>query len=201
MYSIDWAKNFQGFSKDYPMNLQKFTQFYDEHISDRYFTYETTSKKQPFFVIETRKNQLPHLMGLQHWNNINVTQPEKQYNNLINGQWDISFISKADNQAYKKHSGRIEFLPNLYNFLYHYQCSVRLVNREATPMFKRRKIDMILQKDGEKWVYILELRSKGPQEPTTYIPATLTEHRKKSNSLRFKSEPLEIKDVLVEKNT
>ncbi|GAE93128.1 hypothetical protein JCM21714_2168 [Gracilibacillus boraciitolerans JCM 21714] len=98
MYTIQWATGFRGgFSKEEPMDLHKFTLFYDEHIAERYFTYSTTSKKIPYFVIETKRNQLPHLMGLQHWNNLDVKQPEKQYERLINGEWDIPFIAAADN--------------------------------------------------------------------------------------------------------
>src|SRR5699024_8666246 len=96
MYTIEWAKNFNGFSKEAPMNLQEFIMFYDEHIANRSFTYSTTSKKMPYFIIETRQNQIPHLMGLQYWNNIDVKQPGKQYERLLNGEWDIPFLKSAD---------------------------------------------------------------------------------------------------------
>jgi hypothetical protein len=109
MYTIDWAKNFQGFSKEEPMDLKNFILFYDEHIAERYFTYSTTSKKIPHFVIETSQNQIPHLMGLQYWHNIDVRQANKQYDRLISGEWDLSFLQAADNGSFKEYRWRIEF--------------------------------------------------------------------------------------------
>ncbi|WP_235182695.1 hypothetical protein [Gracilibacillus boraciitolerans] len=52
-----------------------------------------------------------------------------------------------------------------------------------------------------KWVYVLELRAKRAQEKATeiYVPTSITVHRKTANALQVKSEPLQIKDVLVDK--
>lgn len=197
MYTIDWAKNFNGFSDESPMSLQDFILFYDEHIANRYFTYSTTSKKMPYFVIETRPNQIPHLMGLQYWNNIDVKQPGKQYDRLISGKWDIPFLQAADEGSFRDHGWRIEFLGHLYNLLYHHKCTVKLINQTTFSVFKRRRINMVFQKDDSKLVYFLELREKGEN---TFVPTSLTNYRKGSNALRFKSDPLHISDVLVERN-
>ncbi len=197
MYPIDWAKKFQGFSKDNPMNLKKFILFYDEHIANRYFTYTTTSKKVPYFVIETKQNQIPHLMGLQYWNNIDVKQADKQYDRLISGEWDIPFLEAADKGSFKEHRWRIEFLGYLYKLLYQHECRLKLINKTTHNVFNNRRIDMVFQREESKLVYFLELREKGKN---VFVPTSLSNYRKNSNAWRFKSDPLYINDVLIERN-
>lgn len=196
MYTIEWAKNFQGFPNEDPMDLHNFILFFDEHIAERYFTYTTDSKRMPNFVIEMKQNQIPHLMGLQHWNNIDVKQADKQYKKLISGEWDISFLKNADNGSFKEYGWRIEFLGHLYNFLYHHKCRIKLINKTTHSVFRNRRINMVFQKDGSKFVCFLELREKGEN---VFVPTSLTKYRIKSSALSFKSEPLTITDVLVEK--
>lgn len=197
MYTVDWALNFNGFSTNEPMNLHSFALFYDKYIADKSFTYTTSSKLLPYFVVETKGNQLPHLMGLQKWNNIYIKQPDKQYEQLLRGEWDIPFLQKSDEGTYNEYRERIEFLPNLYRFLYKFDCRIKLVNKDMPSPFKRRGINMIFQKDEKKLVYVLELREKAP---SIFVPTSVTVHRKNARSLVAKFSPLEITDVLVESN-
>lgn len=197
MYTVEWAENFEGFSEKDPMDLKSFTLFYDEYISGRHFKYSTSSKKMPYFIIETKRNQMPHLMGLHKWNNIDVKQADKQYGKLISGEWDIAFLKNADNGSFKEHGWRMEFLGYLYSLLYQYQCKVKLINKAPNNVFNKRKIDMVFQKDGSKLIYFLELREK---EENVFVPTSLTNYRKNSRALQFKSEPLNINNVQVERN-
>lgn len=201
MYTINWALNFIGFSKSEQMDLHKFVLFYDEYIADRNFIYTTTSRLLPSFVVESKRNQLPHLIGLQHWNNLPLRQPSKQYEFLKSGEWDLSFLEKSDAGSFQEYKARIEFLPYLYNFLYNYKCSVKLVNHTMRNPFRNRKIDMIFQKEGDKLVYVLELREKKAEgQHYVYVLTSMTVHNKKSSALRGKFVPLTVTDVYVESN-
>lgn len=196
MYTIDWAKKFQGFSNESPLNLKEFMLFYEEHIAERQFTYLTTSKKMPYFIIETKRNQIPHLMGLQYWNNIHVKQADKQYEKLISGEWDIPFLKQADNGSFREHGWRMDFSGYLYSLLYQYNCNVKLINSRPRNAFNQRGTDLVFQKDGSKYIYFLELRKI---KENTFVPISLTNYRKNSNSLMFKSEPLNINNVEIKR--
>lgn len=198
MYTIEWAKKFDGFSRKQPMILQDFILFYEKHLADRYFTYTTTSKMIPKFTIKTKQNQIPHLMGLQYWNNLEVRQPSKQYQRLINGQWNIPHLRAADEGSFKKHGWRIEFLGYLYKLLYHHKCSVKLIHQTIHSVFLRRRVHMVFEKRSLKLVYFLELREI---KNRIFVPTSLTNYRRGSNALRFRSEPLTINSVKVEKTS
>ncbi len=58
-------------------------------------------------------------------------------------------------------------------------------------------INMVFQKGDSKLVYFLELRENGEN---IFVPTSLTNYRKGSNALSFKSNPLHITDVLIERN-
>lgn len=194
MYTSEWAKNFKEFADNQAMDLQKFILFYEKYLTNKTFTYSTSSKKMPLFEIITKPNQLPHLMGLQYWNNIAIKQPEKQYKQLITGKWDIPFLKSADKGAFKEHGWRIEFLPHLYNLFYYYQCTVKLINPTTHSVFQRRGMHMVFQKENSKLVYFLELREI---KENTFVPASISRYHKNSNALRFKSDPLQITNVSI----
>lgn len=118
MYNTSWALNFNGFLNQQKMDLHQYVLFYDKYIANKNFIYTTTSPILPTFVVESKENQLPHLIGLQNWNNVHVKQASKQYELLKSGEWDIPYLQKADSGAYKEYRARIEFLPYLYKFLY-----------------------------------------------------------------------------------
>lgn len=199
MYTVEWALEFEGFSKEESMDLHKFVLFYDEHIAEKNFIYTTTSAAIPSFMIEARKNQLPHLIGLQHWKNLPVKQPGKQYEFLFNGEWGIPFLEKADAGAYEEYRARIEFLPNMYKFLYKCECQVKLVHPTMPSPFKNRRIDMIFQKAGGKLVYVLELREK--RDTKVFVLASITVHNKNAQALKSKFLPVNVISVEVNDNT
>jgi hypothetical protein len=194
MYDINWAVNFSGFLSDERMDIQKFALFYDAHIGGRNFIYHTDSPKLPSFIIESEGNQLPHLMGLQHWNSLSTKQPSTQYELLKNGEWDLEFLKAADKGAWDTYQARVEFLPHLYNLLYKGDCTVKLVHKDMPSPFRNRKIDMIFQKEGSKLVYVLELREKRG----VYVPASLTTYNRNAQAIKDKHDKLNIIKVTVE---
>lgn len=195
MYTIEWASDFTGFSKNEQMDLHKFVLFYHKYIANKNFIYKTKSPVLPSFVVESRQNQLPHLMGLQYWNNLSVKQPGKQFNLLLNGEWSLSFLQAADEGSYKEFITRIESLANLYNLLYRYDCHIKLIHKTLRSPFRNRKIDMIFQKEGEKLVCVLELREKGAN---VFVLTSMTIHNKNASALKGKFIKLDITEVTVE---
>jgi hypothetical protein len=75
---------------------------------------------------------------------------------------------------------------------------VKLINKTTHNVFNRRRIDMVFQKADSKFTYFLELREK---EKNIFVPTSITSYRKNSASLRFKSEPLHIDGIQVEKKS
>jgi len=145
--------------------------------------------------VEVRDSQLPHLMGLQHWHNLPVSQPEKQLEKLFNDEWDIEFLKSADNYAWQTYYSRIESLPYLYNLLYRQQGTVKLVHQGLQSGFRNRKMDMIFNTSNQKLVYVLELRAKPGNN--IYIPSSLTVHRPKSRDLQIPHKILNVTNVTV----
>lgn len=194
MYTIKWASEFKGFSKDDPMDLQQFVIFFNNNIAERHFTYTTSNKELPSFVVETRINQLPHLIGLQKWSNLPVTQANKQCKYLSSGEWDLPFLEKADFGIYQEYKSRIEFLPHTYNLLYNCECFIKLVHPVMDSPFKRRNINMLFQKDGSKLVFILEMREKSKG---VFVPTSASTYNKNSHALRGKHTPVHVKSVSI----
>lgn len=196
MYTTQWALNFTGFTKANPMDLHQFVLFFQEHIANRQYYYTTNNKQLPSFIIDSRTDQLPHLLGLQHWNNIHVKQPSKQYELLFNGEWDIPFLSKSDNGAFKKHKSRIESMPYLYSMLHQGQCEIKTIHPVMDSPFKNRRIDMIFQKPSSKLAHVLELREKSIEgEHKIYVPTSFTVYPKQSNALRGKHTKLNVNSI------
>ena len=198
MYTTEWCDGFTGFKKIEDLNLHNFTLFFEEHIANRLFTYETDHKLHSSFSIEVWGNQLPHLMGLQRWNHLEVKQPDKQYKKLLDGEWDLQLLSQIDPNAFSEQRERIGFLPYLYQLLHQGKCEVKMIQPKSNPGFDRRKVNMIFRKDGSKLVYLLELREK-PSEPTVYIPSSITVHRPKSHALQARYLPLNVTNINVRK--
>lgn len=195
MYTVEWATEFKGFTKENPIDLQAFAQFYEQNIANRHFEYHTRNANLPSFIIESQGSQLPHLMGLQKWNNLSTRQASIQYNHLLKGEWSLDFLQKADIGAWQENRERMEFTPHLYNLLYTYDCTVKLVHPDLPSPFKNRRIDMIFQKDHGKLVFVLELREIS--DKGIYRPTSLTTHTKNDRSLRGKHYPLTIVSVNV----
>lgn len=196
MYTTQWALNFNGFTNTNPMDLHQFVLFFEEHIANRMFHYITHNKELPSFSIDSRSDQLPHLMGLQKWNNIHVKQASKQYELLFNGEWDIPFLAKADNGAFKENQSRIESMPYLYSMLYKCECEIKSIHPVMDSPFKRRKINMIFQKQSSKFAHILELREKKlAGENRVFVPTSFTVYPKKAKVLIGKHTKLNIELV------
>ncbi|PFB94063.1 hypothetical protein CN296_24215 [Bacillus cereus] len=198
MYTTQWASNFSGFTNSAPMDLHKFVLFFEEHIANRIFHYTTDNAAIPSFIIDSRAEQLPHLMGLQYWNNIHVKQGSKQYELLISGKWDMSFLSKADNGAFKEFKERIESMPYLYNMLYKCDCEIKQIHPVMDSPFKRRRINMIFQKQSSKLAHILELREKNTSgKDRIYVPTSFSVYPKKAKALVGKHTKLNTKLIRI----
>ncbi len=200
MYTTEWASNFEGFTKDNPMDLHNFVLFFDEYIADRTFHYVTRDKQLPSFIVDFRADQLPHLMGLQKWNNLHVKQSSKQYELLYNGEWDIPFLAKADKGAYKEYRGRIESMPYLYSMLYNGDCEIKQIHPVMNSPFKRRNINMIFQKPSAKLAHILELREKNVSgDDRVFVPTSFSIYNRKSNALVGKHNKINIESINIKK--
>lgn len=197
MYDIRWAELFEGFKDDEDLDIHKFACFFSDHIAGTGYIYGTEDKELPNFEIHIRNAQLPHLMGLQHWNNLPVTQAEKQMQKMLSGEWDLNFLKRTDERAWRKFRLRVSFLPFLYKMLNSAdskeECRVRLVHPVQKSGFLRRNIQMIIQKDYANEVYVLELRRSSGQ---IYIPASLTAHRpQQTKDLKLKHKDLRITSI------
>jgi hypothetical protein len=196
MYTIQWALNFSGFTNAQHMDLHQFVRFYEEHIANRMFHYTTDNKEFPSFTIDSRADQLPHLMGLQKWNNIHVKQSSKQYELLVSGEWDIPFLAKADNGTFKEFQSRIESMPYLYSMLYKCDCEIKSIHSTMDSPFKRRKINMIFQKQSSKLAHVLELREKSViGENRIFAPTSFTVYPKQSKALAGKHTKINIESI------
>lgn len=195
MYTIAWVNSFVEFTKENPIDLQKFALFYEKYMANRHFEYLTENSNIPVFTIESMGNQLPHLMGLQHWNNLPTKQASIQYDYMKNGEWNLSFLQKADEGAWQTYRERIEFTPHLYNLLYSFDCTVKLIHPVMPSPFKNRRIDMVFQKERGKFVFVLELRET--EIAGIYRPVSLTTHRKNDRSLHGKHLRIKITSVNV----
>lgn len=147
--------------------------------------------------IEFRGENLPHLIGLQHWNNLPTNQASKQYRMLLDGTIDFDSLRTSDIRAFKKYKDRFKMLPFFYRFLYDYDCEIKLVERSSNADFKRRKVDMIFKREDSPDVYLLELRCKG-EDKFTFVPSSITVHKFNSLTLRAKYLPLYIQEVIVD---
>lgn len=159
MYTVDWAKNFTGFTKEEPMNLRDFAHFYAANIAGKRYIYETNHKSIPSFTIVSEESQLPHLMGLQHWQNLSTKQATNQFQHMFDDDWDLDMLKSADAGAWQEHRERLEFTPHLYNLLHTCNCTVKLVNQQARDStFVRRNIHLFFQKNEGKLGFAVELR-------------------------------------------
>lgn len=196
MYTTQWALDFTGFTNSEPMNLHQFVLFFQEHIANRKYYYTTNNKELQSFIIDSRTDQLPHLLGLQHWKNLPIKQASKQYKLLFDGKWDMSFLSKADNGSFKEHRSRIESMPYLYSMLYKGHCEIKTIHPVMHSPFKNRRIDMIFQKPSSKLAHILELREKGKEgEHKVYAPTSFSVYPKQSNAIKGKHTKLNINSI------
>jgi len=196
MYDVNWALNFTGFSKEEPMDLHQFILFYHEHIADFDFQFNTTDTNSPVFIVSSRWSQLPHLMGMKHWTNLPVQQPEKQYEQMHSGKWDLEFLRSADEHAWNEFLPRIEFLPNLYKMLYQGNCTIKLVHKTMDSKFRRRNMDMIFISPQGDIVFVLELR-KG--RDNIFFPSSVTQYSPNDNTLKGKHNLLKITSITHEK--
>jgi hypothetical protein len=188
LYTTEWALSFDGFTKDEPMDLHKSVLFYKEHIADRAFHFVTRNKEMPSFIVDSRLDQLPHLLGLAHWNNLHIRQSSKQLELLLSGEWDMEYLANADQGSFKEYRDRIESLPYLYGMLYKGICDIKPVHPVMPSPFKNRKINMIFQREGSKLAHVLELREKKEAgDNRIFAPTSLTVYRKNARELQIKT--------------
>lgn len=196
-YDIQWAVNFSGFSKSQPMDLRSFAKFFDEHLANRNYVYETDNIRIPKFTIRVELSQLPHLMGLQKWANLNYSQPNKQVAQMLNGDLNIELLKKSDKSSWNQFYRRIEGLPILYKMLFQYKCEIKIVNQVIKSGYTRRNIQMIFVDKFDKYDYVLELREA---EPNTYVLTSFTfSPTGKSSDLKVYHHPIKIKSLTIER--
>lgn len=183
MYTEEWAGNFDGFTKENPMDLRLFMQFFEEHVASKKFEYTTNHKKIPSFIIEAGGSQLPHLMGLQHWNNLSTRNATAQFEKMLSGEWDLEFLKSSDEGAWDENRERLEFTPYLYNLFHECECIVKLVNPNVPgSVFVRRQVDLIFQKPKGKLIFAVELRET--EKENIFRPTSITTHRKESSAMK-----------------
>lgn len=183
MYTAQWAKDFEGFNKEDPIDLRLFMLFFEEHIASKHFKYTTNHKRIPTFTIVAEGSQLPHLMGLQYWNNLPTKTATTQYQKMRSGEWNLDFLKSADERAWDENRERLEFTPYLYTLLHDCECTVKLINKNVPgSSFVGRRIDMIFQKEKGKLIFAVELREMAKEN--FFRPISITTHRKESRAMK-----------------
>lgn len=196
MYTVQWAQSFTGFTKDNPIHLKDFAQFYSANIAGKHYTYTTNHKAVPTFTIESADSQLPHLMGLQHWKNLSTNQATKQFTYMFDGDWSLDTIKSADEGAWQSNRERIEFVGHLYNLLHTCNCTVKLVNPQMrASTYNQRNIDMLFERPGEKLSFALELRKIRNED--IYRPVSIKVIRQHDPVRKEHHHPLKITSIQV----
>lgn len=196
MYTEEWAKKFDGFTKENPIDLRLFTEFFKEHIASKKFEYTTNHKKIPVFTIEAAGSQLPHLMGLQRWKNLPTRNATTQFEKMLSGEWNLEFLKSADEGAWDTYRERLEFTPYLYNLFHEYECTVKLINSNIRDSrFAPRNVDMIFQKPKGKLIFAVELRET--EKENLFRPTSITTHRKESQAMKEHHILIKIESVKV----
>ncbi|TCI50326.1 hypothetical protein EVJ24_14895 [Exiguobacterium sp. SH1S21] len=197
MYTVDFFRNFTQFQDIEEMDLHQFILFFDREIVNRRYTYINSQGKIKSIKIEFRRDNFPHLIGLQYWNNLPTKQATKQYDFLLSGKWDFEYLKKADKKSFEEFKKRFELLPFFYQMFYEWKCEIKLTQKESNRGFKSRGVDMVFRKDNSDTSYLLELRQTGPDK-FTYKPVSISDHILNSSSMQAKYLPLRITDVLIE---
>lgn len=201
VYDLQWINNFSGFSKENPMNLKGFSKFFDEYVANRNYIYQTDNKQFPEITVRVELSQLPHLMGLQHFDNLPYRQAEKLMQSMLNEEITTDFLKRADKATWDTHRDRIEGTPLIYKMLNSYQ-SVKLVCKRMiagrTSSYARRNMDLIFIDELGKYEYVLELREI-EKDTNIYALTSLTFDKKnKNNNLtEFPHTSLNIKNLLI----
>lgn len=195
MYTVDFFRNFTQFQDIEEMDLHQFILFFDREIANRRYTYITSHRKIKSIKIEFRRDNFPHLVGLQYWNNLPTTQATKQYEFLLSGEWDFESLKKADKKSFEEFKKRFELLPFFYQMFYEWRCEIKLTEKESNAGFKRRGVEMIFRRDNSETSYLLELRQTGK---FTYKPTSISVHSLNSPTMHAKYLPLSIIEVQIE---
>jgi hypothetical protein len=157
MYTVDWALEFNGFSKDEEIDLQLFSNFFEEYIANRKYIYLDVNEVALLKIV-VEGTQLPHVLGLQKWNNLPSTNATLQYEGMRNGEINLDLLKK-DNGAWQEFRKRIEFIPYSYKMLTVVGNSeIRVVPSEKSNTFRKRGIDIIFKIPSSKFIYVLEMR-------------------------------------------
>jgi len=201
VYDLQWINNFSGFSKENPMNLKGFSKFFDEYVANRNYIYQTDNKQFPEITVRVELSQLPHLMGLQYFDNLPYRQAEKLMQSMLNEEITSDFLKRADKATWDTHRDRIEGTPLIYKMLNSYQ-SVKLVCKRPIAgrisSYARRNMDLIFIDELGKYEYVLELREI-EKDTNIYALTSLTFDKKnKNNNLtKFPHTSLNIKNLLI----
>lgn len=156
MYTEQWALAFDGFKKDEEIDLQMFSNFFEEYIANRkYIFLDSTGEAQLKIVVEG--SQLPHVLGLQYWGNLPTKSSTLQYEKMKEGEIDLDLLKKDDG-TWKEFRKRIEFIPYAYKMLNTIgSADIRYVP-SINNAFRNRRIDIIFKTPVSKFVYVLEMR-------------------------------------------
>jgi len=157
MYTEDWALSFNGFPRNEEIDLQMFSVFFEEYIANRKYIYlDINGVARLKIVVEG--TQLPHVLGLQYWNNLPSKSATSQYEEMKNGEIDLDLLKK-DEGAWQELRKRIEFIPYSYKMLTVVGNSdIRVVPALKTNAFRKRRMDIIFKIPTSKFIYVLEMR-------------------------------------------
>lgn len=203
VYDLQWINNFSGFTKETPMNLKGFCKFFDEHIANRNYIYQTDNKQFSQIIIRAELSQLPHLMGLQHFLNLPYKQAEKLIQSMLNEEITVDFLKKADKDSWDEFRDRIEGTPLIYKMLNSYP-SVKLVCKKMIAgeksSYARRNMDLIFIDELGKYQYVLELREI-EKESNVYALTSLSfgKKNKNKNLTKFPHTALNIQNLSIQR--
>jgi hypothetical protein len=137
--------------------LQLFSNFFEEYIANRKYIYLDVNEVALLKIV-VEGTQLPHVLGLQKWNNLPSTNATLQYEGMRNGEINLDLLKK-DNGAWQEFRKRIEFIPYSYKMLTVVGNSeIRVVPSEKSNTFRKRGIDIIFKIPSSKFIYVLEMR-------------------------------------------
>lgn len=203
MYDLQWINNFSGFTGENSMNLKCFSKFFDEYVANRNYVYQTDNKQFPKITVRVELSQLPHLMGLQYFDNLPYKQAEKLIQGMFNEDITIDSLKKADKANWDRWRDRIEGTALIYKMLNSYQC-VKLVCKRIIAgrksSYYKRSVDLIFIDLLGKYEYVLELREV-EKDTNVYALVSLTFEKinKNKNLTDYPHTLLNIEKLLVDR--
>lgn len=192
MYTKEWALGFNGFPKNEEIDLKAFSNFFEECIANRKYIY-LDKEDNALIKVVVEGSQLPHVLGLQYWNNLPSKNPIVQYKELLLGTIDLELL-KRDARLWQDMRRRIEFIPFVYKMLTVVGNSdIRIVPAEKTNTFRKRGMEIIFKIPTSKYVYVLEMRKVDDH----YVLASSSVYNSNSPVFKAKFDIVPIKDITI----